>query len=123
MDATPLTLGQEFSGYVHMLEADLRRIEFAQKDLFELALGGTAVGTGLNSHPKFAEQVAQRIAERTELPFVSAENKFAQLSAHDAIVAASGAMNSKTSLFYGKAANPAGSEQMNQTHQSSSAQK
>ena len=93
MDATPLTLGQEFSGYVHMLEADLRRIEFAQKDLFELALGGTAVGTGLNSHPKFAEQVAQRIAERTELPFVSAENKFAQLSAHDAIVAASGAMN------------------------------
>jgi fumarate hydratase class II len=93
MDATPLTLGQEFSGYVHMLEADLRRIEFAQKDLFELALGGTAVGTGLNSHPKFAEHVARRIAERTELPFVSAENKFAQLSAHDAIVAASGAMN------------------------------
>ena len=93
MDATPLTLGQEFSGYVHMLEADLRRIEFAQKDLFELALGGTAVGTGLNSHPEFAEQVARRIAERTELPFVSAENKFAQLSAHDAIVAASGAMN------------------------------
>ena len=81
MDATPLTLGQEFSGYVHMLEADLRRIEFAQKDLFELALGGTAVGTGLNSHPKFAEHVARRIAERTELPFVSAENKFAQLSA------------------------------------------
>ena len=93
MDATPLTLGQEFSGYVHMLEADLRRIEFAQKDLFELALGGTAVGTGLNSHPEFAEMVAKKIADRTQLPFVSAENKFAQLAAHDAIVAASGALN------------------------------
>ena len=93
MDATPLTLGQEFSGYVHMLEADLRRIEFAQKDLFELALGGTAVGTGLNTHPEFAEMVAKKIADRTELPFVSAENKFAQLAAHDAIVAASGAVN------------------------------
>ena len=93
MDATPLTLGQEFSGYVHMLEADLRRIEFAQKDLFELALGGTAVGTGLNSHPEFAQMVATKIAERTQLPFVSAENKFAQLAAHDAIVAASGALN------------------------------
>jgi fumarate hydratase class II len=93
MDATPLTLGQEFSGYVHMLEADLRRIEFAQKDLFELALGGTAVGTGLNSHPEFAELVAKEIANRTHLPFVSAENKFAQLSAHDAVVAASGALN------------------------------
>lgn len=93
MDATPLTLGQEFSGYVHMLEADLRRIEFAQKDLFELALGGTAVGTGLNSHPEFATLVAEEIANRTQLPFVSAENKFAQLAAHDAIVAASGALN------------------------------
>ena len=93
MDATPLTLGQEFSGYVHMLEADLRRIEFAQKDLFELALGGTAVGTGLNSHPEFAALVAEEIANRTQLPFVSAENKFAQLAAHDAIVAASGALN------------------------------
>ena len=93
MDATPLTLGQEFSGYVHMLEADVRRIQFAQKDLFELALGGTAVGTGLNSHPEFAEMVAKKIADRTQLPFVSAENKFAQLAAHDAIVAASGALN------------------------------
>ena len=93
MDATPLTLGQEFSGYVHMLEADLRRIEYAQKDLFELALGGTAVGTGLNSHPDFAQLVAKEIAKRTELPFISAENKFAQLAAHDAIVAASGALN------------------------------
>ena len=80
MDATPLTLGQEFSGYVHMLEADLRRIEYAQKDLFELALGGTAVGTGLNSHPDFAQLVAKEIAKRTELPFISAENKFAQLA-------------------------------------------
>ena len=61
--------------------------------MFELALGGTAVGTGLNSHPEFAEMVAEKIADRTQLPFVSAENKFAQLAAHDAVVAASGALN------------------------------
>ncbi len=93
MDAVPLTLGQEFSGYVSMLDADLRRIDFALEDLYELALGGTAVGTGLNTHPEFAEIVAGHIAEKTDLPFVSAENKFAQLAAHDAIVAASGSLN------------------------------
>ncbi len=93
MDAVPLTLGQEFSGYVAMLDADLRRIDFALEDLYELALGGTAVGTGLNTHPHFADVVAEKIAERTGLPFVSAENKFAQLAAHDAVVAASGTLN------------------------------
>ena len=93
MDAVPLTLGQEFSGYVAMLDADLRRIDFALEDLYELALGGTAVGTGLNTHPNFADVVAGHIAERTGLPFVSADNKFAQLAAHDAVVAASGMLN------------------------------
>ena len=93
MDAVPLTLGQEFSGYVSMLDSDIRRIEASLQDLFELALGGTAVGTGLNTHPDFSEQVAARIAEKTGLPFVSANNKFAQLSAHDALVAASGTLN------------------------------
>jgi fumarate hydratase class II len=93
MDAVPLTLGQEFSAYVAMLDADVIRVEHALLDLFELALGGTAVGTGLNTNPNFADQVAHRIAEKTELPFISAENKFAQLAAHDAIVAASGALN------------------------------
>jgi len=93
MDAVPLTLSQEFGGYVSMLDADLRRIDFALEDLYELALGGTAVGTGLNTHPDFAETVASHIAEKTGLPFVTAENKFAQLAAHDAVVAASGALN------------------------------
>jgi fumarate hydratase class II len=93
MDAVPLTLGQEFSGYVAMLDADVRRIEAALDDLLELALGGTAVGTGLNCHPEFADQVAARIAERSGLGFHSADNKFAQLAAHDAVVAASGALN------------------------------
>jgi fumarate hydratase class II len=93
MDAVPLTLGQEFSAYVAMLGADIHRIEAAFDDLLELALGGTAVGTGLNTHPEFADKVADRIGEKTGLPFISAENKFAQLAAHDAIVAASGALN------------------------------
>ncbi len=100
MDAVPLTLSQEFSGYVAMLDANLRRIEFSLTDIYELALGGTAVGTGLNTHVKFADMVAQGIAARTELPFTSADNKFAQLAAHDAIVAASGALNTlATSLM------------------------
>jgi fumarate hydratase class II len=92
MDAVPLTLGQEFSGYVDQLDHDLRRLEGVLPDLYELALGGTAVGTGLNTHPEFAERVAARIAELTGLPFVSAPNKFAALAAHDAIVMASGAL-------------------------------
>ena len=93
MDAVPLTLGQEVSGWVSQLDADIRRIEFALEDLHELALGGTAVGTGLNTHPEFAQRVASAIALKTSMPFVSAANKFAQLAAHDAVVAASGALN------------------------------
>ncbi len=93
MDAVPLTLGQEFGAYVSMIDADMARIDNALSDLFELALGGTAVGTGLNTRPEFANEVADRIAEETKLPFITAENKFAQLAAHDAIVAASGALN------------------------------
>ena len=93
MDAVPLTLGQEASGWVAQLDADIRRIEFALEDLHELALGGTAVGTGLNTHPEFANRVASAIALKTSLPFVSAPNKFAQLAAHDAVVSASGSLN------------------------------
>lgn len=93
MDAVPLTLGQELSGWVAQLDAGLRRLEAALPDLKQLALGGTAVGTGLNTHPEFAARVAAAIAERTGLDFVTADNKFAELAAHDAIVAASGALN------------------------------
>jgi len=91
-DAVPLTLGQEFSGYVAQLDDDLDRIELTLPGLYELAIGGTAVGTGLNSPPEFAERVAARIAELTDLPFASAPNKFAALAAHDAIVFTSGAL-------------------------------
>ena len=85
MDAVPLTLGQEFGGYASMLEADIHRIENSWNDLLELALGGTAVGTGLNTHEEFPDKVATRISSKTGIAFVSAENKFAQLAAHDAI--------------------------------------
>ena len=81
MDATPLTLGQEFSGYVMQLEKGIERIEWALQSVFELALGGTAVGTGLNTHPDFAVKAAQAIADETKLPFVSAKNKFEALAA------------------------------------------
>jgi len=93
MDAVPLTLGQEASGWVSQLDSNINRLNNALEDLYELALGGTAVGTGLNTHPDFAVKVANSIADKTGLPFRSAENKFAQLAAHDAIVAGSGAMN------------------------------
>jgi fumarate hydratase class II len=92
MDAVPLTLGQEFSGYVAQLDADLRRIAAVLPDIYELAIGGTAVGTGLNTHPEFADRMAAKIAELTGLPFVAAPNKFAALAAHDALVMASGAL-------------------------------
>lgn len=92
MDAVPLTLGQEFSGYVAQIQQDIERIRRTLPELYELALGGTAVGTGINSPPEFAEQVAHSIAELTGLPFVSAPNKFAALASHDPIVFASGAL-------------------------------
>jgi fumarate hydratase class II len=91
-DAVPLTLGQEFSGYVAQLDAAMDNIKKTLPGLYELAIGGTAVGTGLNTHPKFAEKAAAKIAELTGLPFVSAPNKFAALAAHDAFVFASGAL-------------------------------
>lgn len=91
-DAVPLTLGQEFSGYVAQLDADLKRIEQAMPALLLLALGGTAVGTGINTHPEFADRSAAEIARLTGLPFASAPNKFAALAAHDDIVFASGAI-------------------------------
>jgi len=92
MDAVPLTLGQEFSGYVQQLDNDLQRVMLVVDGLYELALGGTAVGTGLNTHPKFAELAAKHIADLTNLPFRSAPNKFESLAGHDAIVFASGAL-------------------------------
>ena len=91
-DAVPLTLGQEFGGYVAQLEADIARIEATLPGLYELAIGGTAVGTGLNAPAGFGEAVSARIAELSGLPFVSAPNKFAALAAHDAVIFASGAL-------------------------------
>lgn len=91
-DAVPLTLGQEFSGYASQIGTAIRRIEAELPELYELALGGTAVGTGLNAPKGFAEKAAEKIAAHTGLPFVTAPNKFAVLAAHDAIVAASGAV-------------------------------
>ncbi|MCB0515079.1 MAG: class II fumarate hydratase [Chitinophagales bacterium] len=92
MDATPLTLGQEFSGYVSQLDHGMRAIKNSLPHLSELALGGTAVGTGINTPKGYTKTVAAKIAEITDLPFVSAENKFEALAAHDAIVEAHGAL-------------------------------
>ena len=91
-DATPLTVGQEFSGWVSLLDRDIKRINETLEGLYDLAIGGTAVGTGLNAHPEFAERAARKISELTGLPFRSHPNKFAALSAHDEIVFASGAL-------------------------------
>ena len=91
-DATPLTLGQEFSGYVSQLDHALKRLDHALEGLYELPLGGTAVGTGLNAHPEYAHQAAAQLAQLTGLPFVTAANKFEALAARDAAVFASGAL-------------------------------
>ncbi len=91
-DATPLTVGQEMSGWASLLERDIERLKMALPGLYDLAIGGTAVGTGLNAHPEFAERAAKKIAELTNLPFKSHPNKFAALSAHDELVFASGAL-------------------------------
>jgi fumarate hydratase, class II len=100
MDAVPLTLGQEFSGYVAQLDAGLDRLAAVLPGLYELAAGGTAVGTGLNTHPEFGERVAAAIAGLTGQPFVTAPNKFAALAAHDALVFAHGAVKTlATSLI------------------------
>jgi fumarate hydratase class II len=92
MDAVPLTLGQEFSGYVAQLNHCLKVIESDLEGLYELTLGGTAVGTGLNTHPEFGERAAAKIAQFTGLPFRSAANKFAALASHEAVVHMSGAL-------------------------------
>jgi fumarate hydratase class II len=91
-DATPLTVGQEFGGWASLLERDIERLEAVMPGLYDLAIGGTAVGTGLNSHPEWAVRAAAKIAELTGLPFKPHPNKFAALSAHDEIVFASGAL-------------------------------
>ncbi len=98
-DAVPLTFGQEFGGWASLLERDIKRLEQALEGLYDLAIGGTAVGTGLNAHPEFAERAAKKIAELTRLPFRSHGNKFAALSAHDEIVFAQGALETLAASF------------------------
>ena len=99
-DATPMTLGQEFSGYAAQVESGIARLRMAVRDLYPLAQGGTAVGTGLNSKPKFARRFAKHVAKITKLPFTSAANKFEALASHDAYVFVHGAVNSvATGLF------------------------
>ena len=98
-DAVPLTISQEFGGWASLLDRDIKRLEQVLDGLYELAIGGTAVGTGLNTHPEFAERGAQKIAELTGLPFRSHPNKFAALSAHDEIVFAQGALETLAASF------------------------
>jgi len=99
-DATPLTLGQEFSGYAAQVESGIARLRLTLKEVYPLAQGGTAVGTGLNSKPRFAKVFAQEVAKLTKLPFVSAANKFEALASHDAYVSVHGTINSvATGLF------------------------
>ena len=98
-DAVPLTVGQEFGGWASLLDRDIKRLEQALEGLYDLAIGGTAVGTGLNTHPEFAERAAKKIAELTGLPFRSHPNKFAALSAHDEIVFAQGALETLAASF------------------------
>ena len=99
-DATPLTLGQEFSGYAAQVASSIKRIELTLPGLYELAQGGTAVGTGLNAPVGFAEKVAEEIAAITRLPFVTAPNKFEALAAHDAMVFAHGAINAAAAALF-----------------------
>ena len=99
-DATPLTLGQEFSGYAAQVASSIKRIELTLPGIYELAQGGTAVGTGLNAPIGFAEKVAERIAAITGLPFVTAPNKFEALAAHDALVFGHGALNSTAAALF-----------------------
>jgi fumarate hydratase class II len=100
MDATPITLGQEFSGYAAQVKSSLMRLTQAQRELYPLAQGGTAVGTGINSKPQFAKAVARRITQLTKLPFVSAANKFEHMAGHDAYVFVHGAINSAATALY-----------------------
>src|SRR5690606_22538610 len=99
-DATPLTLGQEFGGYAQQIANGIERIELTLPKLMELAQGGTAVGTGLNPPVRFAEKVAERIADITGLSFTTAPNKFEALAAHDAMVFTHGAINTVAASFF-----------------------
>jgi fumarate hydratase class II len=99
-DATPLTLGQEFSGYAAQIKNAIARIRLGLKQLYPLAQGGTAVGTGLNAHPQFGRLFARRVAEITRLPFTSAPNKFEALASHDAYLFAHGALNSAAAALF-----------------------
>ena len=99
-DATPLTLGQEFGGYAHQMAKAIERVEMCLPDIYELAQGGTAVGTGLNTRKGFAEKVASEIAAITDLPFVTAPNKFEALAAHDAMVMFSGALKTAAASMF-----------------------
>ncbi|MGJ4745875.1 class II fumarate hydratase [Leptospira sp. SA-E8] len=98
-DATPLTLGQEFSGYVKQLEYNIERVKSVLPSVYRLALGGTAVGTGLNTHPEFAVKAAAQISKETGLPFTSAENKFEALAAHDSLVETHGVLKTIAASF------------------------
>jgi len=98
-DAVPLTIGQEFGGWASLLDRDIKRLEQVLDGLYDLAIGGTAVGTGLNTHPEFAERAAKKISELTGLPFRSHPNKFAALSAHDELVFAQGALETLAASF------------------------
>ena len=100
MDAVPLTVGQEFSGWVAQLDQAIARVEALLPQVYELALGGTAVGTGLNTHPRFAETAARHVAEITGLPFVTAPNKFAGLASHDPLVGLHGALKAAASALF-----------------------
>ena len=100
MDATPLTLAQEFGGYAHQVKKSIERIEASLADIYELAQGGTAVGTGLNTRPGWGEEVAANMARITGLPFVTAPNKFEALAAHDAMVAMSGALKAAAASLF-----------------------
>jgi fumarate hydratase class II len=100
MDATPLTLGQEFSGYAEQMRQAIERVRAVLPELHELAQGGTAVGTGLNAHPEFADRFAAKVAQLTGLPFVSASNKFAALATHDPMVAAHGALKTAAAAVF-----------------------
>jgi fumarate hydratase class II len=99
-DATPITLGQEWSGYVGMLSDNLQRIEDGLKGVYRLALGGTAVGTGINAAPEFGDAAAAEIGKLTDLPFVSASNKFTVQGAHDALVQLSGTLRTLAVSLY-----------------------
>ena len=100
MDATPITLGQEFSGYAAQVKSAAARLALAQRELYPLAQGGTAVGTGLNSKPRFAKAFAKRIANLTKMPFVSAPNKFEHMAGHDAYVFVHGAINAAAAALF-----------------------